>query len=890
MSLKALSDYTFQSRYSKYLPEKGRRETWSEAVKRVFDMHRVKYSKQIAENKELDSLIEFAEQQVQKKRVLAAQRTLQFAGEPIFKHELRLYNCLAVHINRERAFQEIMYALLCGCGVGFSVQKHHIARISEVVKPTKGTKKFVVEDSIEGWADAVGVLMNSYFSNPVEFINYHGYVVEFDYSLVRPEGALIAGQFKAPGPKGLEASLEKIRKLLNGLLDNTEGVFKLHPIHCYDIIMHISDAVLSGGVRRSATLSLFSSDDEEMRNAKTGNWFVTNPQRARSNNSAALLKGKTTRESFHELMQSTKEFGEPGFIWVDDLETIYNPCCVPGYVTVECKGKGIITLDQLLEGDEIWSIEGWTKVLKKWSNGVKDVYAYETKSGNFYSTDDHKVQEFGETREVKDAGYIDFFDKRTECLPSKIEFRNYVGLEEVFDIMVDNNSHTFWCNGFNIHNCEIGMIPTTEDGRSGFQSCNLTEINGKWCDSEENFLSACKAASIIGTLQAGYTNLKYLSKESKEIFEREALLGCSITGMMDNPEILFDPEIQKKGAKEILKVNELVAGMIGINPSARATAIKPGGSTSCVLGTASGVHPHHSRKYIRRVQANKTEFCLQEVEKHNPIAVEESVWSANKTDKVISFLCEVPPGAIVKNHLSAIELLEKVIMTQKNWVEYGTRESRCVNKKLRHNVSNTIQVKPNEWDEVEKFIFDNQKWIAGISLLPASGDLDYAQAPFSTVLTPSELVKEYGDASIFASGLIVDGLHAFDNNLWKACDTVMGNGENISNFVELPEYPVKRTNKTLADYFNQKEVYDEWFAKNDWIRRVNQFAERYFAGDIRKATYCMKHVSLWKTWCDLKREYKEIDWAEVKEERHDFVSVDTLGAQACAGGQCEIRL
>jgi ribonucleoside-diphosphate reductase alpha chain len=526
--------------------------------------------------------------------------------------------------------------------------------------------------------------------------------------------------------------------------------------------MHISDAVLSGGVRRSATLCLFSHDDEEMLNAKIGDWFITNPQRGRSNNSAALLKGKVTREEFAKLMKSTKEFGEPGFIWMDDLDIGYNPCV------------------------------------------------------------------------------------------------------------------------------EIGMYPKTKDGRSGFQGCNLTEINGKWCDTRENFLKACEASAIIGTLQAGYTDFKYLSKESQEIFEEEALLGCSITGMMDNPDLLFDEEIQKEAARFILETNQKVANMLGIKPCARATCVKPAGSTSCVLGTASGIHPHHAKRYIRRVQANKSEFCLQETEKRNPAAVEESVWSTNKTDKVISFLCEVPAGAIVKNQLKAVELLERVKKTQQNWVDYGTVIERCVNPKTRHNVSNTITVKPDEWEEVENFIFDNQQWFAGISLLPSSGDLDYAQAPFATVLTPSELVKEYGDSSVFASGLIVDGLAAFDNNLWRACDTVLGYGENLDNDPELPEFPNKPTVKLLKEYWTKSEIFNIWFDKTDWVRRVIQFSERYFEGDVKRATYCLKHVSLWKTWCDLKREYVELDWSQITEDHESHINADTMGAQACSGGSCEI--
>jgi len=767
MSIKALSEYTYYSRYARYNRDKKKREIWEEAVERVFNMHRTKYAKEIEENPELGELIDFAQHMQNKKRVLASQRSLQFAGNPIFKHELKMYNCLTTHVDRERVFQEIMYSLLCGCGVGFSVQRQHVSKLPEIQKRSTLSRKHTVKDSIEGWADAVGALLDSYFQKSEESSHLHGAKLEFDFSEIRPEGSLIAGQFKAPGPNGLKMALEKIEKVIEDRLSSSdfnsdEYVGKLRPIDCYDIIMHTSDAVLSGGVRRSATICLFSVDDIEMMNAKTGDWFIKNPQRGRSNNSAALLKGAVSREEFAALMKSAREFGEPGFVWMDNLDSCFNPCV------------------------------------------------------------------------------------------------------------------------------EIGMLPKTEDGRSGWQGCNLTEINGRWCSTEENFIKACKASAIIGTLQAGYTNFKYLRPESKEIFERESLLGCSITGWMDNPDVLFDPEIQKKGAKEILDTNELVAKMIGINPAARTTCVKPAGSTSCVLGTASGIHPHHAKRYIRRVQANKTEFCLQETERVNPLAVEDSVWSANKTDKVISFLCEVPPGAIVKNQLGAVELLEKVKLTQQNWVEFGTRKERCVDPNIRHNVSNTITVKPEEWQDVENFIFDNQKYFAGISLLSSSGDLDYAQAPFSTVLTPNELVKEYGDASVFASGLVVAGLQAFDDNLWRACDTAMGYGEDLSTEPDNVSYPTSRNYAALAEYFGKKEEYEKHFLKTDWVRRIKQFSERYFDNDIKRATYCLKHVSLWKSWCDLKREYKEVDWNNVIEDIETHINADSLGAQACSGTGCEL--
>ena len=266
---------------------------------------------------------------------------------------------------------------------------------------------------------------------------------------------------------------------------------------------------------------------------------------------------------------------------------------------------------------------------------------------------------------------------------------------------------------------------------------------------------------------------------------------------------------------------------------------------------------------------------MSKFQENNPLAVEKSVWSSSGTDMVISFLCEVPKGAIVKNNLLAVELLEKVKTTQQNWVEAGTNKELCLLQSLRHNVSNTITVKDGEWDEVRDYIFANKKWFAGISLLSGSGDLDYPQAPFATVLNAKEIVDEYGDAAVFASGLIVDGLHVYNDNLWAACDSVLGFGEKINDFgfKIIPE-------ENTAEY-------KQWL-KFDWNRRAKQFANRYFNGNVRKATHCMKHVSLWKTWCDLSREYKEIDWSIVVEENETHVDATTLGAQACAGGACAI--
>lgn len=758
MSVRALQDYTFVSKYARYNASEKRRETWGEAVERVRDMHLRKYP-------QIEKEIRWAFEQSRQKRVLGSQRALQFGGNAIERKNARIYNCIASYCDRLRFFQECFWLLLCGCGTGFSVQKHHIEKLPNFspVVGTLGKKVYEIPDTIEGWADAIGVLMSSYFGGG-DFPEYEGYEVVFDYSLIRREGApLSSSSGKAPGPKPLERAIEKVRGLLNRCVVN--GQLRLRPIDAYDVIMHASDAVLSGGVRRSATICLFSPDDMEMAMAKTGNWFIENPQRGRSNNSALLVRGQTTKEEFDKLMGFVREFGEPGFVWADSTELVVNPCV------------------------------------------------------------------------------------------------------------------------------EIGLYPVdVETGITGWEACNLCEINGKKCRTKEDFYVACKAAAIIGTCQAGYTDLDYLGPTTKKILQREALLGVSITGMMDNPDILLNPKIQRAMARLILKVNEEIALKIGINPTARATCVKPAGTTSCILGTASGIHPHHAKRYIRRSQANYLEPPLQHFKLMNPLAVEKSVWSANGTDEIAAFCVEVPKGAKTKNDIDAITLLNYVKLTQENWVMSGTRKERCVQPWLTHNVSNTITVKADEWDAVADFIYENRQFFCGVSLLSITGDKDYPQAPFTAIYTPVELAKMYGAGSVMASGLIVDGLHAFKDNLWVACDAALDRGEPLKE----PE-----SQKKLSKVLQEEEQWDspdeekqawseisDWVLKVDWVRRAKQFANRYFNNDIKKMTYCLKDVSNWKYWCDLKREYKEVDYTTMYEETDDTTNSMEW---ACAGGACEIN-
>lgn len=239
-----MADSKFYMGYSRWIDSEDRYESWGESVERVMNMHRERYSEQMTD--ELESLIQFAEDAYKEKLVLGAQRALQFGGEQLFKHQARVYNCSSTHCDRIDFFQECMYLLLCGCGVGFSVQKHHVAKLPQLHKRyEKKSKVFTVPDSIEGWADAFGVLISSFSSDGGTFPEYKGCQVHFDFSKVRPKGAEISGGFKAPGPDGLRESLNKCEDLL--VREVASGEVEFSPILAYDFVMHMADAVLSGG-------------------------------------------------------------------------------------------------------------------------------------------------------------------------------------------------------------------------------------------------------------------------------------------------------------------------------------------------------------------------------------------------------------------------------------------------------------------------------------------------------------------------------------------------------------------------------------------------------------------------------------------------------------------
>ena len=772
-SRKEIGDYIFVSKYARTVH--GKKETWDQSVDRVMEMH----WKHLADDMIIsDSLLDdlskemnFAEKLYRNQIILGAQRALQYGGETLLKHVARNYNCAGSYANRISFFQELMYLLLCGSGTGYSVQKVHVNQLPKMkgVDMSKQTT-YVIDDSIEGWSHAVNALIESHYFGLPEVV--------FDSSRVRPKGAFITGGFRAPGPEPLMKCLSKMGKVLGKIRGRKATPFEVHRLACL-----IADAVISGGIRRSALLCQFDADDREMLTCKTGSWFSEYPELARANNSAIILPS-TPKEVYENIFSSIKQFGEPGIIFSVHPDIVYNPCVeVSGYPQIEIDGE----------------IQyGW------------------------------------------------FF-------------------------------------------------------------CNLTEINGSKIKNKEEFFDACRGASVLGTIQASYTSFKVLTEASRLIAERDALIGVGITGMCENPEILFNPEIQDEGARLVQKTNVKMAGIIGINPAARCTVVKPSGNSSQLLGcTSSGIHKFPFKRFIRNIQAANTEQALRYVKEINPMMVKPSVYN-KEVESVISFPVELDDNVLTSEYSSAIDFLEMVRMTKAHWIENGMNFDHPFYKeypkfaRMRMNVSNTCMVKDDEWDDVKEYVWNNRNVFSGISFLPKGGDLLYPQAPYTSVLDEKELAERYGAGAILAGGLIVDGLAVFNDDLWLACDVAMGRNphhltltdQDIANFILshlkngklLVEVNGVMISDVNAISSHLQSLVDK---KIDWVRRFKKFAGKYLGGDLTKTEFCLKHVSLFHRWQKLK-DMKHIDWSSITDWDEEWVDAGSTVAQACSGGSCELK-
>jgi len=586
---KVLSDITIFEKYAKYKFGEARRETWEELVSRYLAMMIEKHPK-------LTEEINHYGQFIYDKKVLPSMRALQFAGEAIKANESRIYNCAFLPIDNVLAFSETMFLLLGGTGVGYSVQFQDIEKLNPINKPTK-SKKFIVEDSIEGWADAVKVLMKSYIGNGKNL------KPRFDFSRIRPKGArLVTAGGKAPGPEPLKTCLF----LIETILQRKENGSFLTPIEAHDILCHIANAVLAGGIRRAAMIALFSPEDKEMLTCKHGNWYELNEQRGRANNSVVLLRSETSYELFSEIfhLTETSYSGEPGISWTNNRSWGFNPC----------------------------------------------------------------------------------------------------------------------------H--EISLRP--------FQFCNLCEINVSDIETQDELNKRAECAAFFGTMQASFTDFHYLRSIWQETTEKEALIGVGMTGIGSGKILKLD---EAEAAEIVKSINKKYAEFLGINQAARTTTIKPSGSTSCVLGTSSGIHAWHNNYYLRRMRIAKNSMLDIYLRINLPEFIEDDKFKVNQS--IIAIPQKAPKGSIYRTE-STMDLLERVMRFNKNWVQKGHNSGDNFN-----NVSATLSIRSEEWGNVRDYLWENRENYSGISMLPYDGGT-YEQAPFEDITKEKfeELIQRLDEVDV----------------------------------------------------------------------------------------------------------------------------------------------
>jgi len=572
LGLDALSKITVFSKYAKYIPELKRRETWDEIVDRYQEMMIKKYPS-------LDVAIVESAKFIREKKVLPSMRALQFAGPAMEVNNARGYNCAYLPVDSLYSFSETMFLLLGGSGVGYSVQKHHVEQLPAIKKQDNYKQRnYLIEDSIMGWADAVKVLVKFYFEG--------GYKPKFDFRAIRHKGArLVTAGGKAPGPEPLKICLTHIDAIMERKADGEQ----LTPLECHDIMCHIANSVLAGGIRRSAMIALFSHDDEEMITCKYGNWWELNEQRGRANNSAVLERGSVGEEEFFDLWKRIEASGsgEPGIYWTNNKDWGTNPCC------------------------------------------------------------------------------------------------------------------------------EIGLRP--------FQFCNLCEVNVSDVVDQVDLNNRVAVAAFFGTLQAGFTDFHYLRPIWQKTTAKDALLGIGMTGIGSGEILKYDLELVANTAKT---VNRDISSLIGTNEAARITCIKPSGTTSLVLGTASGIHAWHAPYYLRTMRFNKNEDIAIYLEINHPELCEDDVLRPKDT-LCVRIPVKAPEGSIFRTE-SPLDTLERVKKFSQEWIKPGH-----INGDNTHNVSATISI-ADEWEQVGQWMWDNREVYNGLSVLPYFGGT-YKQAPFEDI-------------------------------------------------------------------------------------------------------------------------------------------------------------
>ena len=607
------STYIAKSRYSRFLNTENRREHWKETVSRYFNFMEKHLQEKYNHKMDRQEL----EQAVVDLEVMPSMRAVMTAGKALDRDNTAGYNCSYLPIDDPKAFDEAMYILLCGTGVGFSVEHKYVNKLPEVPDQLFDSETVIsVADSKEGWAKAL---------RQVIALLYSGEVARYDLSKIRPAGARLktfGGRASGPGP------LDELFKFTIAKFRGAIGR-KLTSIECHDLLCKIGEVVVVGGVRRSAMISLSDLEDDRMRSCKSGNWWEHNGQRALANNSAAY--------------ESKPDIGQ----FLAEWTSLYNS-----------------------------------------HSGERGLFSREAS--------------------VKQA-------KK---------------------------------NGRRNPDFEFGTNPCSEIILRPYQFCNLTEVVVRAEDTPETLARKVRVATILGTYQSTLTHFPYLRKIWQKNTEEERLLGVSLTGILDNKWMGEVNESTKKHLEQLRKVsvdtNADLATKLGIPVSAAITCVKPSGTVSQLVDSASGIHTRHSQYYVRRVRGDKkdplTGFLVEA-----GIPAEDCVMRPEST-AVFSFPQKAPEGATLRDHMSAIDHLDVWLMYQRHWCE--------------HKPSVTISVKEDEWMDVGAWVWRNFDEISGVSFLPYDGGT-YRQAPYE------ECTKEQYEAMLEKMPKTIDwdSLVEYDDNV-----------------------------------------------------------------------------------------------------------------------------
>ncbi len=581
------SCFIHTSRYARWLEKENRRETWAETVNR--------YIQNVVADKVDDVTKDQLQKAILNTDLVSSMRALMTAGEALSRDNTCAYNCAYLPVDNVKSFDEAMFILLCGTGVGFSVERQYVQKLPEVPQLYKSETTIVVHDSKEGWAKGLRQLIS---------LLYAGEIAKYDTSRVRPAGSklkVFGGRASGPGP------LEELFRFIISTFSEAQGR-KLSSMECHDIMCKIGEVVVVGGVRRSAMISLSNLSDDRLRYAKSGQWWENNPQRALSNNSVAYTERP-------------------------EIETF----------------------------------------LREWTSLVA------SKSG--------------------ERGIV-----------------NRVALKKQAAR-----------NGRRKTDYEFGVNPCAEIILRPNQFCNLTEVVVRKEDTLETLKEKIRLASILGTIQSTYTHFPYLRKVWKDNTEEERLLGVSLTGIMDNPVLSgqwvhedFDnktlPEILWQLKKVAIDTNVEWADKLGIARSVAVTTVKPSGTVSQLVDSASGIHARHSEYYIRTVRGDNKDPLTQFMKDQGVPNEPDVMKPANTT--VFSFPMKSPVGAVTRNDMTAIQQLELWLLYQQHWCE--------------HKPSITVTVRDHEWMEVGAWVYKHFDEVSGVSFLPHS-DHTYQQAPYQEV-------------------------------------------------------------------------------------------------------------------------------------------------------------